>query len=195
MKLSRLYGFAVLMLSACATSTAPVQTGIFDSAETMFAEARAKAISIAAPVFRANAPYCSRTQTIDFTDEPAFDICAQQIRLLHGAAANAHTEGQFIYVYDGAVLALSKDETAFLIAHELAHDILGHNMAAGSYPQAEIEADRVAVAVMHRSGFSPRAVPPFLRRMGFETSPESDSHPAGIMRIETVENAILDLGL
>lgn len=183
-----------LLLTACTASYERVNIGAIGSAERVFAEARAKAISVAAPIMRANAPYCSLTRTIEYGVSVPFEICAQQIRLLRGEQANAHTEGEFIYLYDGAVLDLSRDEIAFLIAHEVAHDILGHTVAEGSYPQAEIEADELAVAVMHRAGFAPRAVPLFMRRFGFESSPGSVSHPAGALRLKAVETAIADLG-
>lgn len=157
--------------------------------------ARAKSIKVSAPIFRANAAFCSKRTLIDFANEPPFEICAQKIRLMPGAHVNAHTDGQYIILTEGAVMTLSEDELAFLVSHELGHDIAGHDMAAGSKPKLELEADDLAIEIMHRAGFNPRVVPAFMERLDFAYSPGDEGHPPGAARQFVVKEALKRLGL
>ncbi|MFM6933517.1 MAG: M48 family metalloprotease [Novosphingobium sp.] len=67
----------------------------------------------------------------------------------------------------------SDDEAAFVIAHETAHIVLGHQArrkaagkARGLVLETEREADRVAVWLMANAGYDPAAAPDFMRRYG-----------------------------
>jgi predicted Zn-dependent protease len=69
--------------------------------------------------------------------------------------------------------ARSDDEAATMIAHELAHNILGHwqrNVAAGrtyvAVRRNEREADRMAPWLMANAGFDPAAAPRFFAQWG-----------------------------
>lgn len=184
---------AALMLAACATPSQPYSERAIDFVN--YEAARSKSIKVSAPIFRANAEFCSKTRVIDFADEPPFEICAQKVRLAPGTQINAHTDGQYIVLSEGAVMRLSQDELAFMISHELAHDIAGHDMAAGSKPNLELEADGLAIAIMHRAGFNARAVPPFMERAGFANRMGSATHPPGAARQLAVKEALDYLGL
>jgi hypothetical protein len=67
----------------------------------------------------------------------------------------------------------SDDEAAFVIGHEMAHIVLGHQSrvrAAGKARavvlETEREADRIAVWLMTNAGYDPAAAPAFMRRYG-----------------------------
>lgn len=184
---------AAFTLMACATPSPPYSERSVDFVN--YDAARSKSIKVSAPIFRANAEFCSQTRVIDFAGEPPFDICAQKVRLSPGMHINAHTDGQYIILSEGAVMKLSEDELAFMVSHELGHDIAGHNMAAGSKPKLELEADGLAIAIMHRAGFNARAVPPMMERIGFATTTGTDSHPPGASRQLAVKEALEYLGL
>ena len=184
---------AALVLTACATTSQPYSDRAADFVN--YEQARTKSIKVSAPIFRANAQFCSRARTIDFADEPPFEICAQKVRLSPGMQINAHTDGQYIILSEGAVMTLSEDELAFMISHELGHDIAGHDMAAGSKPPLELEADGLAIAIMHRAGFNARVVPSMMERLGFAQSTGSQTHPPGAARQLAVKEALDYLGL
>ena len=94
------------------------------------------------------------------------------------------------------------DELALVLAHELAHNILGHNKgspatrAAGedrsgrSKKSREAEADRWALYLMARAGYDVGAAPGFWRRWGPKTSFgifSSGSHPGWRERAAAAE--------
>lgn len=76
----------------------------------------------------------------------------------------------------------SDDELALVLAHELAHNILGHNKGVPSFRVAgedrsgpakksrEMEADRWALYLMARAGYDVSVAPGFWRRWGPKTS-------------------------
>ncbi len=67
----------------------------------------------------------------------------------------------------------SDDEAAFVMAHETAHIVLGHQARRKASGKAravvldtEREADRIAVWLMANAGYDPAVAPGFLRRRG-----------------------------
>lgn len=130
---------------------------------------------------RANAELCPSRREI-VTEAERFEICANKVGLTPSPIKNAHTNGQTIYVTTAMVDALSDDELAFIIAHELAHSVAGHNIEGGSYPSAELEADRIALFLMARAGFHIRAADSALQKLGVAKQRETDSHPSGLQR-------------
>jgi predicted Zn-dependent protease len=102
-------------------------------------------------------------------------------------------------------MARSDDELAFVIAHEMAHNILGHLsssgrdsralfgllFASGGPTSAESQADAAAVSLMDKGGYAPEAGMSFLqsakRRMWWAMSFD---HPSFGSRIRTVAQAI-----
>ncbi|WP_310533949.1 M48 family metalloprotease [Novosphingobium sp.] len=91
------------------------------------------------------------------------------------------TDGKGAQAGDGLVLVsramLSEtrtdDEAAFVMAHETAHIVLGHQARRKAFGKAravmletEREADRIAVWLMTNAGYDPNVGPGFLRRYG-----------------------------
>jgi membrane-associated protease RseP (regulator of RpoE activity) len=77
------------------------------------------------------------------------------------------------------------DEAAFIVAHELAHNILGHNQRASgqrsnylAIRRYESEADRLAPWLMANAGYDPAAAPRFMANWG-------ERHDQGITRAPT----------
>jgi hypothetical protein len=77
------------------------------------------------------------------------------------------------------------DEAAAMVAHELAHNILGHNQRSSgqrnnyqAIKRFEREADRLAPWLMANAGYDPAAVPRFMMRWG-------ERHDQGITRAPT----------
>jgi len=127
--------------------------------------------------------------------------CGGLVTLTNSAVTNAWADGRHVVVTTGMTsLSRSNDEIAFVIAHEMAHNILGH--AGGSagargifgltrVRRGEIEADGYAVRLMSNAGYEPAAGISFLQtaRRKFWWNVSLD-HPGFAKRIATVEAAM-----
>lgn len=110
--------------------------------------------------------------------------CPSQVHLARSAQRNAYADGRHVFLTTGVVDKLrSDDELAFLIAHEMAHNILGHAAImrsdavkhgigrtlgrSGSVIRGtEREADQLGGQLMLAAGFDPLAGIQVLRRLG-----------------------------
>lgn len=100
--------------------------------------------------------------------------CASIVEMIPSPKRNAVADGHVVQVTSAVVAATqSRDELAFVIAHELAHNILGHydwlqanKRTKANVRKTEIEADRLGVALMARAGFDPYAASRFWARFG-----------------------------
>jgi hypothetical protein len=132
--------------------------------------------------------------------------CGGQLTLENSPTVNAWADGKHIMMTTGMThFARSNDELAFVIAHEMAHNILGH--AHGSNASAarfgilgsrsrnlELDADSYAVRLMSSAGYQPAAGIRFLehsrRRFWWAFSL---GHPGFGRRIKSVAAAIAGL--
>lgn len=113
-----------------------------------------------------------KPQTLAITPVPA---CPSRVHLARSMQRNAFADGRHIFLTTG-VLALLRndDELAFLIAHEMAHNILGHAAAMRSgtvegrkgVRQIESAADRLAGNLMIDAGYDPVIGAAALKRLG-----------------------------
>ena len=126
--------------------------------------------------------------------------CGGQLTLANSASLNAWADGRHIVLTTGmAGFARSDDEIAFVIAHEMAHNILSHfsgpgrmrifgSLRARNY---ELDADGFAVRLMGEAGYRPDAGISFLQRsrqrMWWAFSLD---HPGFGSRIRTVASEI-----
>jgi len=79
---------------------------------------------------------------------------------------DAHTEGTRMLVYSGLLrFAESDDELAIVLAHELAHELLGQEWSAET---AESEADHLGLYLVARAGYDVTLAPDLARRLGAE---------------------------
>ena len=104
---------------------------------------------IAERVVGASTPECLVYRP-DQTQEP----CRPVFAVTAGVHVNAWTKGERINLSRGAVLRLNHDEFALLIAHEVAHYLLGHRISS---PEVELAADRLGAELACRAGHDPAA--------------------------------------
>jgi len=136
--------------------------------------------------------------------------CASRFQLIPSGRLNAEADGRYVQVTTAIAAYVADDaELAAVLAHEFAHNILGHRVrldAAGvsrgffgsfgrsarNIRQTEIEADRFSVYLLDRAGFDPEAAVRFWSRFGrrglnFLGSP---THPNWRSRIALFETEI-----
>jgi membrane-associated protease RseP (regulator of RpoE activity) len=103
--------------------------------------------------------------------------CASRVELVPGSKLNAKADGEVLQLTT-AVLSEARDddELAFIIAHEMAHNGLGHPqmLRASGWKKSrvletEIEADQVGLRLMHLAGYDPHAGARFWARFGKKT--------------------------
>ena len=132
--------------------------------------------------------------------------CGGSVKFVDSSSVNAWSDGRHVVLNAGIVaMARSDDEIAFVIAHEMAHNILGHigpsatasrmlfgRMFGSSAPQnTESQADAAAVSLMRAGGYAPEGGLNFLqtarRKMWWAVSL---GHPGFGSRIRTLVFAI-----
>jgi predicted Zn-dependent protease len=171
---------------------------ILDAIEAAFADGAADA-----EIRRAGAPL-----TLRLGSEPG---CASRFELLLTRGMNANADGRYVQVtVPLATFAADDGELAAVLAHEFAHNILGHRVRldqagvsrgffgnfgrnARNIRETEIEADRMCVYLMERAGYDPEAAVRFWSRFGrrglnFLGSP---THPNWRSRIALLETEIV----
>lgn len=130
--------------------------------------------------------------------------CGGKLSLTHSSAVNAYSDGTHVVVTTGITrLSRSTDEIAFVIAHEMAHNILGHSsenhkrgiFGSSEVMRGELEADSYAVRLMANAGYNPAGGISFLqnarRRLWWNVSLD---HPSFGRRIEIVTAAMRSTG-
>lgn len=137
--------------------------------------------------------------------------CASRIELVPRMGDNARADGRYVQIGGGLYdLAEGDDELAFAIAHELAHNILGHRdrldeakVSRGLFAglgrggallrRSEYDADRLALWLAARAGYDPHAALPFLARLGRKTGQgifADGTHPGWKARIAAARAAL-----
>ena len=125
--------------------------------------------------------------------------CGGQLALTNSSEVNAWSDGDHVMLTTAMMrLAQSDDEIAFVIAHEMAHNILGHSRSGssgifgiGQARQSELAADRLAVQLMSSAGYQPGGGVTFLERVQrrFWWAVSLD-HPGFGRRIKEVNSAM-----
>jgi beta-barrel assembly-enhancing protease len=109
--------------------------------------------------------------------------CPSLFQIVPGSKLTATAAGRYVQL-SGAIVdaAQGDDELAFIIAHEMAHNILDHKAqlkakgrAAKNIRSTEVEADQFGLTLMHGAGYDPRAAARFWARVG-------DRMDAGFLR-------------
>jgi beta-barrel assembly-enhancing protease len=139
--------------------------------------------------------------------------CASDVQLLPQKGLNAAADGQVVQLggklYD---FAQSDDELAAVIAHELAHNFLGHRnqldeagVSTGLFAglgkngaklrQVEFEADRLSVWLVARAGYKLDALAPFWARLGKRAGIviSDGTHPGFKERVRRIEAAVTEV--
>jgi len=170
---------------------------ILDALDAAFADGAADA-----QIRRAGAPV-----TLHLGSEPG---CASRFQLLLERGMNARADGRYVQVTVPLVSYAADDaELAAVLAHEFAHNLLGHRVRldqagvsrgvfanfgrnARTIRETEVEADRMSVYLMERAGYDPQAAVRFWARFGrrglnFLGSP---THPNWRRRVALLEAEI-----
>jgi beta-barrel assembly-enhancing protease len=126
--------------------------------------------------------------------------CGGEPSLLNSNEQNAWSDGNHVAITTGMLrLAKSDDEIAFVMAHEMSHNLLGHSHSSASQifgaRRSEIVADQMAVGLMTYAGYQPNSGISFLEtaRRRFWWSSLSLDHPGFGSRIRAVTAAIAAL--
>jgi hypothetical protein len=110
--------------------------------------------------------------------------CPTRFQLIPSTRMNAEADGRYVQVTTAiAMYAADDDELAAVLAHEFAHNLLGHRVRLdrahvargffGSFGRnaqhirdTEIEADRFSIYLLDRAGYDPEAAIRFWERFG-----------------------------
>lgn len=113
---------------------------------------------------------------------PVRSGCASRFQIKASKSIDARADGTYVEINTGLIdFAGEEDQIAAIVAHELAHNILRHRArldakgvkrgllgqfgrSARMVRQTEEEADRLAVYLLDRAGYSPRAIVTFFER-------------------------------
>jgi hypothetical protein len=131
--------------------------------------------------------------------------CGGDALLVDSSSLNAWSDGSRVYVSSAMLrLARTDDELAFVLAHEMAHNILGHSSQSSSrgllglfgldafkIRRQEADADLYAVPLMRTGGYSPSAAVTMLEKVrGALGWTLSIDHPALSERMRAVSAEI-----
>lgn len=112
-------------------------------------------------------------------------VCGYAVEVMNSDKVNAYADGQRIRITRGVLWFVNQDaELAMVLAHELAHNVMGHAGTLRSFfddkKSREADADYVGLFIMARAGFEIEKAPNFWRRIA-ATFPRmidsSASHP------------------
>jgi hypothetical protein len=135
--------------------------------------------------------------------------CGGRVAYLRRNKVNAWSDGRYVAVTQRMMsFAADDQELAFVVAHEMAHNILRHTqkldgsvallaqfgIGAGKIKKTEIEADELAVKLMERADFDPTASARLLRKTSKIIPVDLGlTHPRVHRRVEIVTAAIARL--
>jgi len=127
--------------------------------------------------------------------------CASAIQLVPSRRMNATADDRLISLSTALVnYVADDDELATIVAHELAHNALGHRarVRAGERGVREVEreADYVGLYMMARAGYDIEASPRFWRRFGPEHGPGIfglPDHPGWRKRERSIRVAVAEI--
>jgi predicted Zn-dependent protease len=134
--------------------------------------------------------------------DAVFKRCQVRIVVREDRLPNAASDRESIAVTTGMLAVTNDDELAAVLAHELAHLILGHAERIGEpitptwKMQSEFEADALSLSILSDAGFDPRAAISFVRRFSEASGglPLSALHPSTGDRVGALERAYRSLG-
>jgi hypothetical protein len=163
----------------------PAEPGLAEPFDAARAHARADAIedlfSPVGPSLAIDLRRDGATVRVSLTPRP---VCPSRVRLARSDQRNGYADGRHVFLTTGLLERLrGDDELAFVIAHEMAHNVLGHaavmrgsavrrglGRTLGSSGRivrdTERAADRLAGELMLDAGYDPVAGVGMLRRVG-----------------------------
>tara|TARA_B100000678_G_scaffold90338_2_gene75208 strand:+ start:2085 stop:3080 length:996 start_codon:yes stop_codon:yes gene_type:complete len=147
--------------------------------------------------------WSSEGAAVHSVEVKAVDVCKSQVELLSGDSG-ALADGTRILVGDRFPgLAYSDDELAAVLAHEMAHNILGHidflveNGRSGGFGRnSERDADRLMPWLLANAGYDPDAATRMMQQYGPRHSGgifRSRSHDGWDERVELIEEQVKEV--
>ena len=128
--------------------------------------------------------------------------CRYPIEVSGRGMIYASTNGQRIRITEGMLAFASNDsELAFVLAHELSHDLLGHpgSIRSGGRERQrmELEADYVGIYIAARAGYDVDVAAHFILRLAsaFPSIGEDSSYPAPAARYALLQRALKEIAL
>jgi membrane-associated protease RseP (regulator of RpoE activity) len=124
--------------------------------------------------------------------------CASNVQLVPGRRLDAVADGHYVQISGLMYEFVGNDsELAFIVAHELAHNVVAEAQRAGSKSaqrKAELVADRAAIGMMARAGFETGAVAPLMERLRRKNrlSWLDGSHPGWSVRLAAARAAVAE---
>lgn len=162
----------------------PPETGLTEPFTTARAHARADAVDdLLAVAHPLTLTLLRGTTTVPVRLTP-ISVCPSRVYLARSGQRNAYADGHHVFLTTGMLpLLRNDDELAFVIAHEMAHNILGHaaimrssavrkglGMTFGHSGTivrgTETEADALGATIMLDAGLDPFRGAAILKRLG-----------------------------
>jgi Putative Zn-dependent protease, contains TPR repeats len=161
-------------------------------------------------------------ETVMATVQPE-TLCGYQVRVAELGQVNARADGRgSIYITRGMLhFARTDPELALVVAHEIAHNAMGHQAAkaqlmrslaaTGTRPPGasvngmtpavsqgiEMEADRLGLYIVARAGMDIEGAPEFLERLAADpqtsAASQAQTHPSSSARIAAVRKTIAEI--
>ena len=125
------------------------------------------------------APHAS-AMCVERRQHPA---CFGRVRMDDSRAVNASAGNGWITVTRGMMRATDDDELAFVVAHEMAHNVAWHFRSS---PSNELEADAIALRLVAQAGYDPLAGARLLARI---KQRRSRNYPEPAQRIAAIRAA------
>lgn len=156
-------------LGACSTAGARPGSATGSAAGVTEDSQRQRLAAVAARIAQGASEFCPESSAYRSASKDAgLAICGYPIRISSQRKVHASTNGARIRITRGMLEFLSTDEQlAFVLAHELSHNLLGHSGAVrGSAIKAvEAEADYWGILLVARAGYDLDAAALFLPRL------------------------------
>lgn len=126
--------------------------------------------------------------------------CRYPIEISDRPLVYASTNGSRIRITEGMLAFASNDsELAFVLSHELAHDLLGHVGAfhGGNHAKMELEADYLGIYVTARAGYDVETASRLMLRLAaaFPDMEGDGSYPASAARYAMLKRAVQEIAL
>jgi hypothetical protein len=137
------------------------------------------------------------SRKVELTGDPG---CPSQVQLVPEPRLDASADGHYVQI-SGPMYEFAGSDTAlaFLIAHELAHNLFpeAKRVPGGGAGQraAELAADRFAMWMMARAGYDVGETTAFLKRLGSKRALSwlDGTHPRWAPRIRAVEETVTEI--
>jgi hypothetical protein len=161
--------------------------------EAGYSQTAAAEAALAAALARPPVTLRLASRIVPFTGDMG---CLSAVQLVPGRRFDASADGHYVQI-SGAIydFTTNDSELAFIVAHELAHNVVAEAKRASSgadQRRAELAADRAAIAMMARASYDVHAVVPLLERLRRKNRMSwlEGAHPGWSERLAAASRAV-----